>query len=326
MTTQFPLSGPLSVGDLLDRAFRLYRARFGVFLLTAAIFRAPEGIIFVFFAGETTAGLLATLMVLPASAIASLALTAQSIEALHGGSVTTRKGIRRGLRRFWPYVGMIVVMWAAILAATVAAMIPFVIGMFVLNSLFGNALSNALNLLGGDGTTDIGSVPGTIGLIICGFVPLGILVLAPPVYLYARWLAAPAALLAEGTGPMDSLRRSWRLSEGNVRRIVGYVILLGLLVIILPALIEDALEWIIEIILPTNTFELMMGWSSAFSSFFLIIGTPFYIAAVVLLYYDLRIRGESYDLELRVADLEDQVTQNADREGATHGPAVEGVG
>ena len=82
MTTQFPLSGPLSVGDLLDRAFRLYRARFGVFLLTAAIFRAPEGIIFVFFAGETTAGLLATLMVLPASAIASLALTAQSIEAL----------------------------------------------------------------------------------------------------------------------------------------------------------------------------------------------------------------------------------------------------
>ena len=169
-------------------------------------------------------------------------------------------------------------------------MIPFVIGMFVLNSLFGNALSNALNLLGGDGTTDIGSVPGTIGLIICGFVPLGILVLAPPVYLYARWLAAPAALLAEGTGPMDSLRRSWRLSEGNVRRIVGYVILLGLLVIILPALIEDALEWIIEIILPTNTFELMMGWSSAFSSFFLIIGTPFYIAAVVLLYYDLRIR------------------------------------
>ena len=38
MTTHFPLSGPMSVGDLLDRAFRLYRARFGVFLLTATVF------------------------------------------------------------------------------------------------------------------------------------------------------------------------------------------------------------------------------------------------------------------------------------------------
>ena len=45
MTTHFPLSGPMSVGDLLDRAFRLYRARFGVFLLTAAIFFFPAGII-----------------------------------------------------------------------------------------------------------------------------------------------------------------------------------------------------------------------------------------------------------------------------------------
>ena len=45
MTTHFPLSGPMSVGDLLDRAFRLYRARFGVFLLTAAIFLGPVGVI-----------------------------------------------------------------------------------------------------------------------------------------------------------------------------------------------------------------------------------------------------------------------------------------
>ena len=45
MTTHFPLSGPMSVGGLLARAFRLYWARFGVFLLTAAIFLGPVGVI-----------------------------------------------------------------------------------------------------------------------------------------------------------------------------------------------------------------------------------------------------------------------------------------
>ena len=41
MTTQSPLSGPMTVGDLLDRAFRLYRARFSHFLLTAMLFLVP---------------------------------------------------------------------------------------------------------------------------------------------------------------------------------------------------------------------------------------------------------------------------------------------
>ena len=316
MTTQFPLTGPMSVGDLLDRAFRIYRARFGAFMLTAALFHAPAGIVYVFFAEKSIVYNLAILWDIPAVAIASLALTAQGIEALHNNSATTREGIRRGLRRFLPYVGMSIVQWAAIFAATVVALIPFVIGMSVLDDLFGGPLPNALDWVVGDGAMDIESVAAAIYMIICGIIPLGILVLAPGVYLYARWLAAPAALLADGTGPIDSLRRSWRLSEGNVRRIVGYVILLGLLIFIFPAVIEAALEWIFELILPTGVSEQMLRFPAVFSSIFLIVSTPFSVCAAVLLYYDLRIRGESYDLELRIADLEEQVAQEADQDGA----------
>ena len=316
MTTQFPLSGPLTVGDLLDRAFRLYRARFGVFLLTAAIFHVPTAIVYVLFEQESNVYRLANLWDLPALAVSTLALTAQSIEALHGGAVTTIGGIRRGLRRFWPFVGMMIVQWAAVIAATAAAMVLFMIGMFVLDGLLGEALSSALDLIRGDGATEVGSAPGAFGLIICGVVPLGVLALAPPIYLYARWLAATPALLAEGTGPIESLRRSWRLSEGNVRRIVGYVILLGLLTFVLPVVIENALEWIFELILPTGTSGLLLSIPAAFSSLFLIISIPFSAGAAVLLYYDLRIRRESYDLELRVADLEEQVALEAAQDGA----------
>ena len=61
------------------------------------------------------------------------------------------------------------------------------------------------------------------------------------------------------------------------------------------------------------------------SSLLSIIGTPFYIGAVVLLYYDLRIRGESYDLEMRIAGLEEQAAQDADPESAAPYSDVERV-
>ena len=49
-------------------------------------------------------------------------------------------------------------------------------------------------------------------------------------------------------------------------------------------------------------------------SLFSIIFFPFKIGTTVLLYYDLRIRKESYDLELRVADLEEQVSLSIDQD------------
>ena len=133
------LTGPLSLGDLLERAFRLYRARFGLLLLTAAIFNVPLAIVsgllmwrffgnymraiellmneppgpdfnlfpFLFdsFGGFYGGLLLLSLLGVAAQAIVILSLTVQCIEALHGGSMTLAAGIRRGLRRFWP-------MWA----------------------------------------------------------------------------------------------------------------------------------------------------------------------------------------------------------------------
>ena len=347
---QSPLSltGPLTVGDLLDRAFRLYRARFGLFLLTAAVFIVPIAIISGIFLGSffgnymrtiellmreppgpdfdpstfmldtfgTFGGyfggiLLFSLLSAAATAIVNLSLTVQAVEALHGGSLSLIAGLRRGIRRFWPYVGMMIVQWAAIFAATVVFLIPlFLVGIALLagGALFGGDLLN---------TGEAGSifaVVGLVGLVFCGYILAFILVLIPTVYLSARWLVAPAALIAEGTGPIESLRRSWHLSRGNVLRMVGYLILLNILLYLLIYLPASVLQMIMVVILQADSFGLMMGFTTAFSSLFSIISIPFYIGAAVLLYYDLRIRGESYDLELRVADLEEQVSRDADQD------------
>lgn len=311
MTTQFPLSGPMSVGDLLDRAFRLYRARFGVFLLTAAIFLAPAGILSVLFGEKSIAGILAPFLDVAATALVSLAFTAQGIEALHSRPVTIWVGIRRGLSRFWPYVGMGIVQLAAFVAALLVGAIPFAIGMGVLGLLFGDGPGNALDWIVGGGAFDIGSVAGSIGLIICGIGPLFILFLAPFFYLYVRWYVSIVVLIAEGTGPIESMRRSWHLSEGNFWRVFCYVLLLELLVSVLPLVIGSALEWSVALIAPAGASGLLLRFAAVFPSLFLIISTPFRFGAGVLLYYDLRIRNEDYDLALRLAEMEEKVGRNA---------------
>ena len=311
MTTQFPLSGPMTVGDLLDRAFRLYRARFGVFLLTAAIFLAPAGFLAVLFGVESTAGILASFLEMAATALVSLAFTAQGIEALHSRPVTIGVGIRRGLSRFWPYLGMGIVQAAAYIAAFLVGAIPFTIGMAVLGSLFGVGPGNTLDWIRSDGAFDIGPAAGTIGLIICGIGPLFVLFFAPFFYLFVRWYVSLAVLIAERTGPIESLRRSWHLSQGNVWRVLGYVLLLELLVNVLPLAIGQALEWIVEFVAPAGASGMLLRLAAAFPSLYLIISTPFRFGAGVLLYYDLRIRNEDYDLELRLDEIEEQVGRNA---------------
>ena len=58
-----------------------------------------------------------------------------------------------------------------------------------------------------------------------------------------------------------------------------------------------------------------MGWalgiSIAFTQAMAIVWLPLQAAAMVLLYYDLRVRHESYDLTLRVARLEEGLGESA---------------
>ena len=269
MAASFSLFRHSSVGDLLGYAFRLYRARFGIFVLTAAVFYIPWTVISVLFTGAFTTGPLSgpygepslgILQSLTVGAFVTLALTVQSIEALHSRSLTVGEGIRRGLSRFWPYVVIVTV------------------------------------------TT----VP--------SFVCMSPLILIPLLYLSLRWFVATAALIAEERGPLDSLRRSWRLSRGNVLRIFGYFILLSIiagLVNILPAYL---LEQIVPALLPTSAPGLGAGIFAAVSSLLYIISAPFLAGALVLFYYDLRVRGESYDLELRIAEMEEQVSRSTDQD------------
>ncbi len=317
-------TSPLTVGDLLDRAFRLYRSRFGLFLLTGAVLLVPIAIAaaiflqrffasymqtfaalmqvppgtelfpFAAFSGlldDFTVVILVSLLIAAAGAVVSLSLTAQAVEALRGRSLPLMAGLRRGLRRFLPYVGMVIVQYAAIAAAAVVVLAPLV--------LFGVALVVAAPFdPAGEG--GIFAAFAAAGLAICGYGLAVILMLAPIVYLSARWLVAPAILVAERTGPIDAMRRSWRLSQDNVLRMVGYLVLFYVLQTIFMSVPLVALQYAAMMLMlmpsPAGAIDLMMSLPTALSPLISVIGLPFFVAVVVLLYYDLRIRGNGYAL------------------------------
>ena len=318
-------TSPLTVGDLLDRAFRLYRSRCGLFLLTGAVLLIPIAIasaIFLqpFFAsymqtfevltqeppgtefnpfaafsgllGDFTDVILVSLLIAAAGAIVSLSLTAQAVEALRGRSLPLMAGLRRGLRRFLPYVGMVIVQYAAIAAAAAVVLAPLVL-------LFGIALVVAVAPSAPAGEGGIFAAFTAAGLAICGYGLALILMLAPIVYLSARWLVAPAILVAERTGPIDAMRRSWRLSQDNVLRMVGYLVLFYVLQTVFMSVPLVALQYAAMLLLPSSAgaIDLMMSLPTALSPLISVIGLPFFVAVVVLLYYDLRIRGNGYALK-----------------------------
>jgi len=339
MTTAPPISRPLSLGDLLDRAFRLYRAHFGRFLLIAAIFMVPLGILGGLLVGDVNADLMETMtaagqptatpdeqmtamfqsflpllatapLILVANivlgSLTTLGLTVAGIDGLGRHEASFGETIRRAASRILPYWGMLVVQGLLIGAVLLPVMI-------VLGLMFG--LGFASNSDGGLGGAGLGF--GLLMLVLmCGVLP--ILAFAF-LYIYARWAVALPGLVDQGWGPVEALRQSWRLTRGQVGRVIGYLVLLSLLGYILVGVLAAVVQFGLTIALAGDP-RLMSTLSSAVNAILQAFWAPIYAIAIVLLYYDLRVRAEDYDLVLRVAQLEQQAGPEGTATGAMVAP------
>lgn len=352
----FPISGPLSLGDLLDRAFRLYRARFSLFVRTAALFLVPVSIVSGLLTGTFITDYLDALTALGASSgepseaalfrifggmlgfgaglfllglislllngIVTLALTSQGIGALHGESQTVGEGVRRAWRRFWPFVRMSILQILAYLAATIGVLIPLGI-LFFLVIVVAGAVGMSLDTF--DNAAGVVAFVGLGLLFLCGYVLALILIMLPTLYLSARWVVAVPALVNEEWGAREALRRSWALTAGNVRRSVGYVVLLWLVSALVVSFPVGIFQQALVIFLTPSALGAATSISTAIGSLFSVLWVPFNVGAIVLLYYDLRVRKESYDLELRIdqmaAEMEEDQMEEDQREEKEEDPA-----
>ncbi len=321
-----PFQAPLGVGQLLDRVFRLYRQRFGKLVLTAAIFFVPLALIAALLMGVAmnsyfdlllnTADLSAvdenTLLrsgaatigmslfvagvAMVLGALAFLSILAQADAAAYGREVSIGASVRTGLSRFWVFVGLSLLV--SLIVFGVMMVVYF--ALIVVTLVFAGLFAGLSTLVEGNGIVAFGAVFLMIGLIFA----LIFLLLLPLGYLTTRWFVAPVVILTERCGPVRALSRSWQLTQGSFWRLFGLLVLLFILNGVVLGLPISLLQFAAVILMTAQILAVANGLFTGLGYLVSILWYPFLALTLILVYYDLRVRKENLDLDLRIQALE----------------------
>ena len=326
MPNETAISGPHSVGALVDRAFRLYRAHWAPLLLTGAMFLVPFGLLNGLISGSysvdafrvlgqlfTDPGratelnqqlaasrppapllLLQYVMLLLSDGLSRLALAAFCVDTLLGRPTSVIGAVRTALRRLGAYFGMLFSGGCLVLTVCTMAIVPafgVMFGFFLLAAGLGQLQS-------GDFSTLMALAVGMLFLV--GFLLGMAVVFGPLVYLMSRWIAALTGMLHRGWGPIEALRNSWGLTRGLVWRTVAFYLVVTALLYVVEFTL-GILTFLPALLLPAAVSGVALGATSAAVQ---VILRPIGAAAVALYYFDLLVRKESFDLALRVEQLE----------------------
>lgn len=291
---------PLTLADILDGMFDLFVAQWRTYVLAIGFVVVPvsfvssylelevfggAGLIEQFtnpeIAGELLAGgpgtaeiiglvgvtLFTALLITPLVSGAAHHIAAQGYEAR---PVTPAQALGFAFRRYGALV-MVTVMVALVSAIILLLPVALLIG--------GGAAGNSAMLAAGGGL-----------LVVMVLVLAGVLVL---------FTFAHACVIVEGAGPFTALRRSTRLVRGQVLRVLGTVVLAGLLAGLIAQILALPFQ------LPGDRWGpwLAVVLTTIASVLISLLTTPLTTNAVILLYFDTRIRKEGYDLDALIDDI-----------------------
>lgn len=125
-----------------------------------------------------------------------------------------------------------------------------------------------------------------------------VLLIVPGIIAAVRLTLAPAVVVVEDVRGTRAVRRSWNLTAGHFWRVLGTLLLSGIITAVGAAIIQIPAEVITTTIGPDGWPVSALG--SAVASALI---TPFSLLIVVLLYFDLRVRKEGYDIEVMAQEL-----------------------
>jgi hypothetical protein len=294
-----------AVGELLDSAFTLYRRNFRLIVAITAVVQVPLAL-FRYLAYQLTGfeGATARLQQLTANG----PITSQQLSDLKAPLITLFT------------VGFVVLLVQLLLVQPVAtAAMTRAVGDVYLDKP--RSLAAVYSAVG----HRIGAVVGVSALLLAvgigflaavalltlaiavaagqsGAVPVILIILVAAfavVVVYTRWLFAAPIVILEHLGPVAALRRSWQLVRGSTGRVFGITLLVGLITGILSAAVGALLGVVTQF--GDDNVRLILSQLAT-----LIVGVliqPISFIVVVLLYYDLRIRREAFDIEMLAANL-----------------------
>ena len=296
---------PMGLGDLLDVVIKLYRGHFGLMVRIGAVVYVPLGVLYMVSSALAFTGLdmdfdvdspypsydmgliiaggigmaLFFLLFWLTVPLVQGAVAKAIAEVYLGREATTASAYGFALRR-WPtliavaFLGGIIT--SAVTVILAAPAVPLIIG-------------SGLLVTGEWTTAAIVAVALAFFLVMAGVH----VALALGVRLY---FAALVAVLEE-EGAIRSLVRSWELTAGHFWRVLLALLVLtlfvtvGVMILIVPVQIITGLVGL-------ASMAVAQSLSGAFQALTQVVLQPIQSVGAVLLYYDLRMRKEGFDLAM----------------------------
>jgi hypothetical protein len=279
----------MQFGEILDGTFSIYRRHFGLFMkLSMIVLWLPMALwtyLQVRYTGNNAmefailfqerplvvGGVI--LLMLLILMVASLLMTAGSIRIIADSYLGHEPELGPALRLA---AGKIVPLVFVSLGKYLLLALIYIVGVTVF------ALLVMAANLAGVGVAILVGIVGGVGLawflifVACGY-----------------GLTTPAVVLEDLSSSFDSFGRSWDLTRGFKLKLLGLVLVTALIAAFLPGLVVLSLQFVILTAAPSLQPLLVV-----LASFLKIVLAPVIPCALTLLYYDLRVRREAFDLQI----------------------------
>ena len=284
-TTQFaPQLRPLSVGEILDASFKVVRQSFG-----------------------TLAGCV-LVVALPLNIINTLITASTSENAFNLDSATTTGDVSTGTA----LAGSLLTTVLSLVLTTLAAAACF----RAVSSVYlgeqptvGESLSFAASKLV---PLILLSILFTIGLI-----PAFILLILPGIWLAVAWSVGFPAMLSEGLGPVAALGRSFQLVKGRWWPTFGAVLVMYLIVIVISGILGVLFGATLIASLDSEAVAAVIY--TIVNTLSSLITLPLFAAVLTIIYFDLRVRKEGFDLSLLARGVGSEAPTSPENVGAASG-------
>jgi hypothetical protein len=259
---------PLSLGELLDRTFFLYRRHF---LLFAGIAAIPYSLFFVINLGTALVPALTR-------AVASGRMQSAGVAAAAIGS-----GLFALVAAFAGFVAFLFSVGATV---------------FAVSEIYKGrqtSIRESLRRVRGKAGTILGVLILSGLILIAGFIAL----IIPGIYLMCRICVATPAALLEDLGPSDSIRRSFDLTRDFAGR--AFMIYLLYFAMVWGVIAVFQFPFMLLAAVNAKQTQLLILWTVLMQVGNFLGSTlvaPVSTIGFALFYYDLRVRKEAFDLQM----------------------------
>lgn len=270
---------PLEIGDVLDETFRVYKRQFVPLITTMGVVVVPT-----------------TVLSLPFALLA-------------GVDQRTLARFLEDTRNLGAVIGGVAVIFLLSIVAGLAQLVAS-----------GAAVRVASDGILGRPTSvreayreSFGRFGSLLSTSFCVGIAVGLLIITCigipfAVYLGLGWSLVFQAIVLEGHGAFDAMRRSSELVDGHRWRLLVCLVLIGLIVWLLISIPTGLFSFVAGIVIAASGSTTVLLVTQIGNALFQAAGQTLFgaigLVTATLLYYDLRVRKEAFDLQQRLPGVE----------------------